>query len=459
MKLDLTPVREGYVAPTFGPDELTTPLDPRLQRRLRKPMLLGAAIIGVMVLGFGVWAGTTPLASGVSVPGQITVESNVMTIRHKEPGNVRQILVKEGQFVHAGQVLLTFDDTDVKAAVSILQNQVDSLEAQNARLSAEATDKPSVSFPADLTARAADPQVAGLIRDQQFLFTSRQQLFESQMSVLQQRLDQTQNQIQGDQSQIDSVEEQRKILVEEQNGYKQLYEKGYAPKTLILNYERQIADLAGRKGSLLADVARLKQQMGETKMQMAAMRDQRSSQAAEQLRDSESKLEEAQPRLIAEKQTLDATKVTSPVDGYVFNLTQFTPGGVAGGGGEPLMQIVPAHSPLVVTVGINPQFIDQVHVGMPAKVRLIGPNPRWTKQMPATVTMVSPDRSTNEKTGLAFYRADLTIAPKDLQEVEKHVKITPGMNAAAMIVTGDRTLLGFLLQPIMDTVHHAFREE
>jgi HlyD family type I secretion membrane fusion protein len=205
-------------------------------------------------------------------------------------------------------------------------------------------------------------------------------------------------------------------------------------------------------------MARLRQQMGETRMQMASVRDQRTSQAAEQLRDSETKLEEAQPKLVATSQALAQTRVVSPVDGYVFNLTQFTPGGV-GGGNEPLMQIVPAKSPLVVSVSVSPQFIDQVHVGMPAKVRLIGPNPRWTKQMPATVTMVSPDRTVNQKTGESFYRADLTIAPKDLQETEKHVKLTPGMNASAMIVTGDRTLMGFLIQPITDTMQHAFREE
>jgi HlyD family type I secretion membrane fusion protein len=458
MKLDLGPVHGGYVAPTFGPDELATPLHPQLQKRLRKPMLLGAAIIGTMVLGLGVWAAVTPLASGVSVPGQVTVESSLMTIRHKEPGIVRQIFVKEGQFVRAGQVLLTFDDTDLKAAVSILQNQVDSLQAQIARLSAEALDKPSVTYPPELMARASDPQVAGLIRDQDFLFASRRQLVESQMSVLQQRLEQSQNQIQGDQAQLDSVEQQRKLTVEEENGYRQLYEKGYAPKTLILRYDRQVADLQGKKGSLLADMARLRQQMGETRMQMASVRDQRTSQAAEQLRDSETKLEEAQPKLVATSQALAQTRVVSPVDGYVFNLTQFTPGGV-GGGNEPLMQIVPAKSPLVVSVSVSPQFIDQVHVGMPAKVRLIGPNPRWTKQMPATVTMVSPDRTVNQKTGESFYRADLTIAPKDLQETEKHVKLTPGMNASAMIVTGDRTLMGFLIQPITDTMQHAFREE
>lgn len=456
MKLDIGPVRSTYVAPTFGGDD-RVPLDPRLERRLRRPMYVGATIIAVLVIGLSVWASVTPLASGVTAPGQVTVEANRKTIRRKEAGTVRQILVKEGQLVHAGQPLITFDDTDARAAVNILQNQADTLMSQIARLSAEATNRPSVTYPAALTSRVADPTVAGMIRDQDFLFASRLQLFQSQGSVLQQRLDQIQNQVQGDQAQLESAEEQRKLTIEEMSGYETLYAKGFAPKSLILRYQRQVADLAGRKGSLLADMARLHQQMGETKMQLAALRDQRQSQAAEQLRDSQSKLEEALPKLLSAQEALKGTVVTSPVDGYVFTLTQFTPGGVAGGG-ETLMDIVPSNSPLMVTVMIKPEDIDQVHVGMPAQVRLVGPNPRWNSPLPATVAVVSADRITNKDSGASFFRADLRIDPKDLRGMEKNVKVVPGMTASAMVVTGNRTLMGFLIQPVMDTVHHAFHE-
>jgi HlyD family type I secretion membrane fusion protein len=457
MKLELGPVRSNYVAPTFGADD-HAPLDPRLQKRLRRPMLVGAVVIGVLVIGLSAWASMVPLASGITAPGQVTVEAHTQTINHKETATVRDIFVKEGQLVHAGQVLMTFDDTDLKATVNVLQSQVDNLQAQIARLSAEATDRPAVTFPPELLARASDPQVSGLIRDSQFLFTQRQQLYQSQISMLQQQLDQSQNQIVGDQAQVDSVEQQRKLTVEEMAGYQTLYEKGYAPNSLILRYKRQVADLEGRKGQYLADIARLKQQMGETRIKVAAMRDQRTSQAAEQLRDSESKLEEALPKLMATQQALASTKVTSPVDGYVFNLTQFTQGAVAPAG-QVLMEIVPSNSPLMVTVMVKPEQINDVHVGMDARVRLIGPNPRWTNPIPAKVVVVSADRLTNDKTGQAFYRADLRIDPKDLKDLQKNIKVVPGMTAAAQIVTGKRTIMGFLLTPITDTLHHAFREE
>jgi HlyD family type I secretion membrane fusion protein len=197
-------------------------------------MLIGAAIIGGLVVGLGLWASLTPLASGVAAQGEVAVESNLRTIRHREGGTVRQIVAREGQLVRAGQPLIMLDDTEPKAMVEVLQNQADTLMSQAARAEAEATGKPEVTFPADLSSRAADPRVAGLMRDQQFLFATRLQLFQSQTSVLEQRMQQSENQIQGDQAQIASVNDQIKLTDEEMSGYKTLYAKGYAPKSLIL---------------------------------------------------------------------------------------------------------------------------------------------------------------------------------------------------------------------------------
>jgi HlyD family type I secretion membrane fusion protein len=456
MKLDIQPHRSSYVAPTFGDDRL--PVDPRLEQRMRRPMVVGAAIIGTLVVGLGLWASLTPLSTGVTAPAEVRVESNRKTIRHREGGTVRQILVREGQHVTAGQPLILFDDVEARASNDVFQNQADSMMSQAARLTAEATNRPTLDFPPELTSRMSDPRVASMIRDQQFLFATRLQLFQSQGSVLAQRLDQIQNQIVGNQAQVASVDEQRKLTAEEMAGYQTLYEKGFAPKPLILRYQRSIADLDGRKGSLLADIARLHQQMGETNMNLATLRDQRQSQAAEQLRDTQSKLADVMPRLAAAKQTLASTVVRSPVDGYIFNLTQFTLGGVTAPG-EVLMDVVPANSPLMVTATIKPEDIDEVRVGMDARVRITGLNQRWVSPLPAKVAVVSADRITNDKTGAAFYRVDLRIDPKELKNLKRGSQVTPGMGAQAMIVTGKRTIMGFLISPITDTLHDAFREQ
>lgn len=457
MKLDLTPVRRNYVAPAFGSDEQET-MPAELQNRLRRPMLVGGGVIGAFVIGLGLWASVSQLSTGITAQAEVRADAMRKTLRHKEVGVVKQILVSEGQHVRARQPLLLFNDVEARAAVTVFQNQYDTLLAQNARFTAEAMGKTSLEMPAELTARMADPAVATLVRDQQFLFTTRQQLFQSQSAVLMQRVDQQQTQVQGQQAQLQSIVEQQRLTEEELAGYRKLNEQGFAPKTLILRYERSLAELAGRKGQLTSDIARLRQQIGETRLQLASLRDERESQAAEGLRDSQSKLADVIPRLTTARQTLDSTVVRAPVDGYVFNLTQFTVGGVVAGG-EPMMDVVPSGTPLTVTAMIKPEDVDEVHKGMKARVKLTGLNQRFSDSLDATVDVVSADRMTNEKSGAAFYRVDLRIPPGELKKLKKGVQMTPGMPAQALIVTGERSVMGFLISPITATLEDAFREE
>jgi HlyD family type I secretion membrane fusion protein len=456
MKLDLTPIRSSYVAPTFGDDRL--PVDPALQKRLRQPMIVGAAVIGVLVIGLGTWASVSPLAQGVSAQGEVRVESNKKTVRHKDSGTIRQILVHEGQHVRAGQPLILYNDIEPRAAYDVMQSQYDSEEAQVARFSAEATGRPTLEFPPDLLARMSDPRVAGMIRDQQVLFTTRAQLFASQNSVLQQRLDQIQSQIEGQQIQVKATDEQIALTKEQMADYQTLYDKGFAPKPLILRYQGQLSDQEGHKGSLLSDIARLRQQMGETRMQIASNRDTRESQAAEGLRDAQARLTDAGPRLTAAKESLEQTVVRAPVDGYVFNLTQFTNGGVTGAG-ETLLDVVPANAPIIISAQVPPQDINKIHVGMEAQVRLTGLNQRWHGPMKGVITMVSADKIVNEKAGVSFYRADIRVDAKELTKLKKDTQITPGMPASVMMVAGKRTVMGSLISPITDTLRGALSDQ
>lgn len=456
MKLDVGPAR-SFVAPSFR-DGADAPADAELQRRLWRPIRIGSIVVGVCFFGLILWASVSEISTGVTSQGVLRVESNKKSLRHREGGTVKAIYVKEGDRVKAGQPLIRFDEVQARAAFDVMQNQYDTVLAQAARYTAEATGKSNIEFPAELLSRMSDPRVAGLIRDQQFLFTSRLQLFQSQSSVLTQRMDQLDTRIDGLQTQVDSIDEQTRLTKEELEGYKTLYDKGYAPKTLILRYERTLADLAGRKGSLVSDISRTREQMGETRMQMVSISDERESQAAEGMRDMQSRIADVQPRVAAAKQNLDSSIIRSPVDGYVLNLTQFTVGGVTGAG-ELLLDVVPSNEPLVATAMIRPADIDEVHVGMKARVRASAFNQRWSSPLVAKVTAVSADRVVNEKTGEGFFRVDLVIDPAEMKKLGKGVKLTSGMPADVMIVTGKRTVMGFLISPITDTIHDAFREQ
>ena len=222
-----------------------------------------------------------------------------------------------------------------------------------------------------------------------------------------------------------------------------------------------MADLAGRKGSLIADIGRLKQQLGETQMQMATTRDTRTSQAANDLRDTQAKIADTLPRLAAAKEALDATVVKSPVDGYVFNLTQYTVGGVVAPD-ETLMDIVPSNEPIIVTAMVPPQNIDKVRMGMDAQVRFTGLNYRWNSPLTGKVVLVGADKITTDKTNppVSYYRADIRVDPKELTKLRQKTRITPGMPASVMIVSGgEKSVMGTLISPITDTIRDALHDQ
>jgi HlyD family type I secretion membrane fusion protein len=424
--------------------------------RLRKTMVVGGLLVGVFIGGLLIWAAASPIESATAAPAMIKVEASRKMIRHREGGTVQAILVREGQHVSAGQVLIRMNDVQAKMTLDVVQNQLDSLLAQSARFQAEASDAAVVRFPAELTARSTDPRVAGMIRDQEFLFMTRRQFYQSQTDILSQRIEQIQTQSQGVQAQIDALDQTVDLTRQELAGYQTLYEKGFAPKTLILRYERTLADLAGRRGALTSDLNRLQQQVGETKFQLAAQRDQRISQAADGLRQMETNIEDIRPRLSAAQELFAGTTIRSPVDGYVLNLTQHTIGGVVGQG-ELLMEIVPSDSPLSVVAQIRPDEVDDVHPGMKARVQLVAFNARKVSPVEAVVRTVSADQLVDQN-GRAYFSVELNIPPAELAKLPKGARLTPGMPARAMIVTGKQTVLSYLVGPLTDTFRDAMKE-
>lgn len=456
MNRQLEPARP-FQAPAFTVEDADV-VDLELKRQLRRPMVMGGAVVGVFVLGLGLFSAVAPLNAAVLAPGQVRVEANRKTLRHLTGGTVRDILVREGQQVKAGQPLLRMDEVQAKAAYDVLRSQQDGLLAQIARLQAESSGQRSITFPPELTSRLSDPAVAALVREQEFLFNSRLSLYESQSSMLLQRVQQFQAQAGGLQAQLESIAEQTRLTNEELAGYKTLHEKGFAPKTLILRYERNLADLAGRRGQLLGELGRNREQMAEAQIQLAALREDRITKGAEALRDAQAKLAEVTPRLAAATQAYQQTVIRSPADGYVLNMTTHTPGGVVAAG-EVMMDVVPANAPLIVTARIKPEEIDDVRPGMDARVRLSAFNYRKVPPVDAEVVTVSADALVDQKTGASYFNADLRIPVEELRKLPKGVKLSPGMPAQAMITTGQRTILGYIMGPITDTVRTALREE
>ena len=427
------------------------------KRQLWSPIVTGGVLILVLVVGLFVWAAISRIAGGVPAPGAVMVENNRKSVQHLDGGIIRAINVREGQQVRQGQVLFSFDDTQPRAQVDVLRNQYDGFLAQRARLEAELAGARTVTFPPELLNRRSDPRVAGMIRDQETLFRASLGVYVAQAGALGQRVEQLNTRVQGLSAQVESVNQQSALINDELDGVKSLYERGFAPKSRLLGLQRNAASLTGERGARTAEIAGAGEAIGETRIQLAQLRQQRAAQSAESLREVQIQIADILPRLRAAEAALSRTQVRSPADGYVFGLTQFTEGGVARAG-DRLLDVVPTGAPLVVRVRIPPQHIDEVHRGMSARVMLTAYKSQKVPPIDAKVVAVSADQIATES-GESFFTADLIVDRSEMDKLGPSVQLTPGMPASALIVTGERSVLDYVIAPLRDTIRNALHEE
>lgn len=443
-------------APSIG-GPADPPLSEGARQNLRKPIILGLAVIGVFVFGLGAWAATSQIRGAVTAAGVFRVEASRKTLKSRDGGLVRQINVREGDAVLVGQLLLKFDDTVPRAQVDIYENQYDAALMQAARLRSEIVRRPLV-VPLELQARRTDPRVSAVIQNEMTVYDVRKAAIESQAAILNQRFEQLQSSRTGLQIQADSAVEQIALSEEELEGYKTLLVKGYAPKTLVLRLERQLSESKAKRGALMAEITRNSQQSGETRLQLSSLYEQRASESASNLRDVEARITDLGPRLGAAREALAQTEIRAPATGYVLGLSQHTIGGVAAPG-EVLMDVVPSNTPLVITAEVRPSDIDEVQPGMQAQVALQAYSSFRVPKIEAEVLTVSADAIANPQTQSSYYRVDLRISPEELRKLPKGVRLSPGMQVSVMIMTGRRTVLSYLLGPIGQVIDQSMREQ
>lgn len=433
-------------------------VSPVHQRRIRRRVIIGCIFTCVFVFGLMGWAAVSTVTGAVAAPGVVKVENNRKSVKHLEPGIVRQILVHEGEHVKRGQLLFVFDDAQPKSQLQELENEYDALLAQRARFEAELLHKPAIDFPPEVLADRSDPAVAAMIQDQQSVFASHREVLATQANISQQRVAELGTQISGLRSQVASTDSQSALNEDELQGLQTLYKGGYAPKTRVLDLQRSAAQLTGSKGEQVAEIARAQQSIGETRVQLIQTQQQFVADAADGLRDVQEKISDVQPRLDAAREVLAHTTVLSPVDGYVLNQTQFTEGGVVSAG-ESMLDIVPDNVPLVVEAKIKPRDVHAVAPGMKALVTLTAYNARTTPKVEAVVDTVAADELIDQKSGQGYFTAQLRIEPNELKRLPPDVKLYPGLPTQTMIVTGHRTIMDFLIGPLRDAITQSMHEQ
>jgi HlyD family type I secretion membrane fusion protein len=435
----------------------STQQDPLPNESARSAILAGLAVLVIFFFGLGGWAAFAPLNGAVVAPAVVKVEGNRKTIQHLDGGIVKELLVKEGDRVEPGQTVVVLEDTQARAAVDVLSQQLDVLRTQEARLLAERDDTPAIAFPDELSARRGDPEIAKILDAETRQFEIRRTGLDGQISVWQKKLKQLEEQIRGGEAQQLAVKESLQIISAELKDQNYLLEKGLTQRPRVLELERTASGLRGQQGDIAGGVARARQAIGEIELQMIQARNDRMMEVAKDLREAQAKIADVTPRLQAARDVLDRTRLRSPYSGYVVDLSVFSVGGVIQRG-DKVMDIVPSQSNLVAEAMVNVDDIHEVHPGMRAELHFTAYKQRVIPIIHGDVIDVSADRLTDKRTGTPYYTALVRVDENELT-ASKEVVLMPGMAVTVMIPTKERTALDYLLGPVMASFDQSFRQK
>ena len=423
---------------------------------LRRFQVIGFLSVLVMVGVVGSWSVLTELNGAVIAPATIMVESYSKKVQHKEGGIVGEIRVKDGDRVENGQALVILDNTETKSELAIIDGLLDEALAKRARLEAQRDRASVITFPAEIVARAGEPELAAIMAGQNKLFDARLQAVVGKKEQLNQQIGQLTEQIGGLDSQKTAKEKQLSLISAELTDLKDLQSKGLVPISRVLAMDRETARLNGERGELVASKASAEARIAEVKLQILQIDEEDLSQTLTDMREIEGKVAELKERKLAVASRLERMVIKAPITGDVYQLAVHTIGGVIGPG-ELIMLIVPEADDLILQAQVMPQDIDQVRPGQIAHIRFPSFNSRLTPEVEAEVTQISADTSRTDQNSAPFYSVRLMISAKELAKLGSN-KLKPGMPAEAFIQTEAQTPLSYFLKPLTDQFAHALRE-
>jgi HlyD family secretion protein len=425
-------------------------------RSLKRILAAGYASMFLVVGAGGAWAVMSSLNGAIIAPATIMAESYSKRVQHKDGGIVKEILVRDGDRVEAGQPLVILDNTETKAELGIMSALLDEALAKRARLEAQRDKLGNIEYPQELMERANEPDLAAIIGGQNKLFTARLEAVTGKKNQLKQQIDQLSEQISGLDSQKKSKEKQLALISSEVKDLRDLAKKGLVPTSRVMSMDRESARLDGERGELQASRASAEAKIAEVKVQMLQIDEEDLAQTLTDLRDVEGKIAELRERRVSSAARLDRMVIKAPITGSVYQSTIHTVGGVIAPG-EAIMNVVPEADDLVLMAQVRPQDIDEVRAGQPARIRFPAFNARTTPELTGEVTQVSADVSRPDQNSQPFYTVRLTLSASEVAKLQNN-KLKPGMPAEAFIQTGSRSPLSYFLRPLTDQFAHALRE-
>ncbi len=420
---------------------------------------IAAFLFFVVFLG---WVAVTRLDAAAHGEGRVIVAGNRQVIQHRYGGSIDKLLVREGQHVQAGQVLIQLSGSEAIATERGLAAAVIDLQAQRARLEAEVTGGP-IRWPASFATADAQDRilVEAAKRLQLAQANARRNVLISGRNVLDEQKDQYGQQVRGYEAQAQSVVQQRRSLQAQMESTARLAERGDVSRNTVRSLERSLAELDGNAADFGARAAALREQIAATRQQEIQLGRQSTSDSAKLLRDTQFQLNDALPKWIAARDQLQRIMVRAPVSGRVIDLKIHSEGGVVMAG-QPILDIVPDIGSLDISANFAPEDIDGVIVGVPAEVKFLSLHDRALPILLGVVRTVSADSVQNERTGLYHFTANIVVPDDQIARLRSvrggDTGIRPGVPVQVTIKLRRRTALEYMLEPLFASITHALSE-
>lgn len=418
---------------------------------------IGVFAIIFLLGGAVLWAFLAQIKGAVIAPGTLVVESKPKVIQHLDGGIVGEILVKDGDVVVENQLLMRLDPTMLEANRLIVETRYNETLARVARLEAERDGLDAISWSEALLEQSENLAVQTAMIGQENLFEARFVAAKGLVRQLRQRIAQNNNQIEGLRSLIRSQDSQGKLLDSELADLKIGLDKGVVTRARYNSIARERTRLEGEMARNGTEIARLRNAITETEVEILQARREQQESILTELRVAQTESSDFKEQLTTAADQRRRIDVTSPSDGVVHNLMVTTLGAVVQPGQE-IMQIIPQNERLIIEAQVQTQDIDQIYPGQHARIRFSALNARKTPEVNGSVLQSSPDSLVDPITGIPFYSVRLVVQPEELKRLNGQM-LLPGMPAEAFMQTESRSVMSYLVKPASDAMSRSFREE
>jgi len=437
---------------------LRAPAEADPEQAARRIVRTGFSVLGVGAVLIVLWSILAPLSGAVIAPGLVKVDLNRKVVQHRDGGIVKSVLVRDGQRVKMGDPLILLEDVRADAQVQMVRRALDAENARMARLEAERAYPTPLAFPRDMAARREkDPGLADLLDKETQLYKTRREALEGQVALLKRQVKEIVQEAGALKDQIAAEERSIKWQREELEANRDLLKQNFVQKTRVLTLERAVAEYESRRDEHRAELAKSLQRTSETELRILAMIASHRQQAADDLKNSVSKVQDLEERLRPSEDDRARTVITAPASGEIVNLQVYTSGAVVGPK-ELLAEVIPDEKKLIVEFRIRTEDINYVKVGTPADVRLLPYKQRTTPLLHGKVIYVSGDRLTEpQQPQAAYYAGHVEITPDELKEAGD-LRLAAGMPAEVYVRTDSRNTFDYMLAPVTNYLRRGMRE-